>query len=427
VRRGWYTLAVLTIAYVLAFVDRQVLSLMVEPIKHDLGISDTQVSLLQGFSFAIFLAISGLVMGRLVDVTRRVGLIAVGITVWSLMTAGCAFAGTFAHLFLCRMGVGIGEATLTPAAHSMVADLFSRARLGLALGIFGIGSYFGSGAALVLSAAVIAHLPKSGFVDVAGVGALHPWQVVFLVVSLPGLLVAAWVASLREPLRQAAEAPPSLAQVWKYARLNASSIVLVNLTGAFCAMAVYGSNAWLPTYFIRTFGWTAVHAGVAYGILITICGAAGVVGGGLLSDFAVSRGIVSGRPLVMAFGSLCAVPFAVLYPLVSADGESLALVVPLTLLTTISLGTLPSTQQAMTPPRIRGLVAAFGVFTVNLIGLGLGPTLIALVTDHVFHDPSRLRYSLAIVAPVALLISALCGFMSLRSYRSSLGPAIAVQ
>ena len=220
-RRGWYTLAVLIVAYVLAFVDRQVLSLMVEPIKHDLHISDTRVSLLQGFSFAIFLAISGLVMGRLVDVTRRVGLIVIGITVWSLMTAGCAFAGTFTHLFLCRMGVGIGEATLTPAAHSMVADLFSRARLGLALGIFGIGSYFGSGAALVLSAAVIAHLPKSGFVDVPGVGALHPWQLVFLVVGLPGLLVAAWVASLGEPLRQAAEVPPSLTQVWKYARLKA--------------------------------------------------------------------------------------------------------------------------------------------------------------------------------------------------------------
>jgi MFS family permease len=418
-RDGWYTLAVLIVAYVLAFVDRQILGLLVEPIKHDLQISDTRISLLQGFSFAIFLALSGLVMGRLVDKTRRVTVVAVGIAAWSVMTAGCSLASTFTQLFLCRMGVGIGEATLTPAAHSIVADRFSGPRLGLALGIFGIGSYLGSGLALLLSAFVIAHLPKTGLVEIPWLGGLHPWQVVFLVVGLPGLLVSAWVSRLREPERRSSHVIPSLAQVSHYFRQNLGSILLVNLMGAFCAMAVYGSSAWIPTHLIRTFGWTASKAGISYGVLISICGTIGVIVGGSLSDFAVSRGIAGGRPLVMALASLCAAPFAAMTPLVDSPGASLALVVPFTVLITISLGTLPAAQQAMTPPRMRGLAAVFGVFVVNLIGLGLGPTVVAVITDRVFQDPAKLRYSLAVVLPIALLISALCGLGSLRFYRAS--------
>jgi MFS family permease len=418
-RQGWYTLAVLIVAYVLAFVDRQILSLLVEPIKHDLRISDTRVSLLQGVSFAIFLAISGLLMGRLVDKARRVTLVAVGIAVWSAMTAGCSLASTFLQLFVCRMGVGIGEATLTPAAHSIVADTFSRARLGVALGIFGIGSYIGSGLALVLSALVISHLPKAGFVELPLMGTLHPWQAVFLVVGLPGLLVSAWVYCLDEPQRRSTQSLPSLTEVSQYFRWNAASILLVNLMGALASMAIYGSSAWIPTYFIRTFGWTAAQTGMLYGLVITICGTIGVVGGGALSDFAVSRGITSGRPLVMALASLCAAPVAAITPLANSAEASLALAVPFMLLTTISLGTLPAAQQAITPDRMRGLAAAFGVFVVNLIGLGLGPMLVAVITDRVFHDPSKLRYSLAIVLPAALLISALCGLGSLRPYRAS--------
>jgi MFS family permease len=413
-------LAVLIVAYVLAFVDRQVLGLLVEPIKHDLQITDTQVSLLQGFSFAIFLAVSGLVLGRVVDKAPRVTVIAWGIALWSVLTAGCSLAATFAQLFLCRMGVGIGEAALTPATHSIVADLFSRARLGLALGIFGIGSYLGAGLALVLSAAVIAHLPKSGLVEIPLVGALRSWQAVFLVVGLPGLLVAAWVAGLREPSRRAVQVPPSLAQVFQYFRKNAASIVLVNLTGAFCAMAVYGASAWMPTYFIRTFGLTAAQSGVLYGLVISFCGVIGVIGGGALSDLAVSRGFVSGRPLVMAASSLCAAPCAAFLPAVSSVRGGLVLAILLTLFSTISLGILPSAQQAMTPARMRGVVAAFGVFVVNLIGLGLGPTLVAATTDHVFGDPLKLRYSLGIVLPAALVMSAVCGFSALRPYRRSM-------
>jgi MFS family permease len=200
---------------------------------------------------------------------------------------------------------------------------------------------------------------------------------------------------------------------------NARSIVLVNLTGGFCAMAVYGANAWVPSYFIRTFGWSAPLSGMLYGTVIIVCGVMGVIGGGALSDLAVSRGLVSGRPMVMAIACLCAAPFAAVTPVVAEPRLSLVLLVPLTLLSTIALGILPSAQQGMTPSRMRGLVSSLGVFMVNLIGLGLGPSLIALMTDHVFHDPAKLRYSLATLLPVMLFAAALCGFCSLRHYRDS--------
>ncbi len=415
----WYTLAVLIIAYVLAFVDRQILSLLVEPLKRDLHLSDTQISLLQGFSFAILIAISSLPLGRLVDSRRRVTIIAAGVAAWSAFTAACAIASSFAQLLVCRAGVGAGEATLTPAAHSILADSFPR-RLGLALGIFGIGSYIGTGVGLLIGSAIIANLPQEGVVALPFGGVVHPWQAVFLSIGLPGIPMAIWVASLREPPRRSYhETQLRLADVLLHFRVNARSVVLVNLMGAFVAMAVYAAGAWIPSYFIRAFGWTATQAGTAYGLITIVCGVVGAIGGGALSDLAVSHGVVSGRPMVMALASLCAAPFAGAAALAGQAELGLALLVPFSFLTTVALGILPAAQQAMTPSRMRGVTAALGVLMVNLIGLGIGPTAIALMTDLVFHDPTKVGNSLSLLLPFMLLAAALCGFCALRSYRAS--------
>lgn len=419
--REWYTLAVLVVAYVLSFLDRQILSLLVEPMKRDLHLSDTQVSLLQGLVFAVFLAMAGLPLGRLIDTKRRVTILALGIAAWSLATAGSALAWNYTALLLCRMGVGAGEATLTPAAHSIITDRFPRERLGLALGIFGIGSYVGSGLALLIGAVVLSLVVGAHGLAIPFAGNVRPWQTVFLVIGLPGLLVAAWMATLREPERSndSASLLP-LAAVLAYFRKNAKSIVLVNLTAAFTAMAIYSLAAWAPTFLIRTYGWSATQAGTAYGLVVIICGITGVILGGALGDYAVSRGFSSGRVLVMTIASLTAVPFATAAMLVTDAKLSVLLLVPVTLFTTMSLGILPSAQQAIVHSRMRGMTASLGVLMVNLIGLGLGPTIIALGTDYGFHDPMMLRYSLAAALPAMLTISAALGLSALAPYRRTI-------
>ncbi len=415
--RSWYMLAVLIAAYILAFVDRQILGILVQPLEHDLHVSDTQVSLLQGLSFAGFLALSGLPIGRLIDTKRRVTVAAAGIAAWSLATAASAFAQSFNTLVFCRSFVAIGEATLTPAAHSMISDSFPQRRLGLALGVFGIGSYIGSGAALLIGPVVMA-MQQKGPLVLPLLGAIRPWQSVFLVIGLPGLLIAGWMATLREPPRGSAHtAHPALGEAWHYFWTDGRSILLLNVSAAFTAMAVYAMSAWIPTYLIRSFGWTALEAGAAYGSIVIACGIAGTIAGGAAGDFAVARGLAAGRPIIMALASLCAAPCAFAAMLAPNASFSVAMLVPVAFLSSMSLGILPSAQQAIVPGQLRGVTAALGVLMVNLIGLGCGPTVVAVITDFVLHDPLLLRYALAAALPVMFAVSASCGPLMSAVYR----------
>lgn len=422
----WRTLAVLICAYVVAFLDRQILSLLVEPLKRDLGLSDTQVSLLQGFVFAVFLVLAGLPIGRLIDRGDRPSIIAAGMTAWSLLTAACGLATSYGWLLVARVGVGVGEAALTPAAHAMIADSFPQKRLGLALGIFGVGSYVGAGAALILGALILSRLPPQG---VLLPGLHHPtpaWRLVFAVIGAPGALVALGVARLADTgRRRAAGVWPKTAGLRAYVRSHGLAMALVNLTAAFAAMATYAAGAWTPSFLLRTFGWTAPQAGLAFGLVTIVTGVGGVLAGGAPSDLASRRLSPAGRLLVMAAASLAAAPFAALGPLAADAPSSLALIAAMCLFTTMCLGVLPAAQQAIAPSHLRGTVAAVGFMTVNLVGLGLGPTLVALATDRLFHDPAELRASLALLLPVMLLTAAGLGVLASVAYRRAAraGPA----
>jgi MFS family permease len=410
-------LAVLIAAYILAFVDRQILGILVQPLERDLHISDTEVSLLQGLNFAGFLALSGLPIGRLVDTKRRVTVAAAGIAAWSLATAASAFAQSYNTLLVCRSFVAIGEAALTPAAHSMIADSFPRRRLGLALGVFGIGSYIGSGSALLIGPAIMA-IQQKGPLVLPLIGSMRPWQSVFLVIGLPGLAIAAWMATLREPPRDRAHAAnPTLGEAWRYFWTEGRSILLLNVSAAFTAMATYAMGAWIPTFLVRSFGWTTLEAGGAYGSIVIACGIAGTIAGGAAGDFAVARGLAAGRPIIMALASLCAAPCAFAAMLAPNGSFSAAMLLPTAFLSSMSLGILPSAQQAIVPGHLRGVTASLGVLMVNLIGLGCGPTVVGVITDFVLHDPMRLRYSLAVALPAMFAVSAMCGPLVSAVYR----------
>jgi MFS family permease len=418
----WYVLGVLVTIYAFGHLDRQILSLLVEPLKRDLKISDTKISLLQGFAFALFMALAGLPIGRLVDTGRRATIIATGVLVWGAGTMGCGFASTFAALLVLRMGVGAGEAVLTPSAHSIIADAAPPRRLGLALGIFGIGSHIGAGLAFVLGAFILHGLDHVGQAHLSGVGNFRVWQLVFLAVGAPALPMALWAFVLPEPRRpnRAAHADHSVRAGVRFFAAHFASVCLVNLTGGFAAVAGYALSAWYPTFLIRNFHWTASATGLAYGPIVMVCGAFGVVAGGLVGDVAVSRrGDASGRVLVMGATAACAAPFACAAPLAATPWISLLLLALAEFFLSMTLGLLPAAQQAIVPPHQRGSTSALGTLMVNLIGLGLGPTAVAVATDDLFHNPAAVGRSLALVLPVALVLSAGCAVACLPKYAQS--------
>ncbi|MBL8631225.1 MAG: MFS transporter, partial [Rhodospirillaceae bacterium] len=196
---AWYVVGVLVLAYTVSYIDRTILTLMVKPIRETLQISDVQISLLHGLAFAIFYTVLGVPIGWLADRVNRTKVIAVGIFVWSLMTAACGLSRSFWQMFMARVGVGVGEAALSPAAYSLLNDYFKADRRTLAISIYATGVYIGSGLALIVGGGVIAVTPS---LELPFVGHMEPWQVVFLAVGLPGLVVAVLMKTVKEPLRR---------------------------------------------------------------------------------------------------------------------------------------------------------------------------------------------------------------------------------
>lgn len=426
---AWYVVGVLVLAYTFSFIDRQILSLLVVPIRRDLAISDTEMSLLIGFAFALFYTICGLPIGRLVDVQHRVRIIAIGIAFWSVMTALCGVARTYWQLFTFRMGVGVGEAALSPAAYSILSDYFPPHQRGAALGVYGTGVYIGAGLALVIGGIVVELVSGVEHTALPIVGEVYSWQVVFFVVGLPGLLVALLALTLKEPVRRGHTrkvvgadgrerlASVPMAQVVAYMRANARTIFSHHVGYALCAMMAYGVAAWIPTFFIRTHGWSAGQAGIYYGIIVVIFGTAGVITGGLMADKLTQMGYRDGKMRVMLYGALACIPFTLAYPFVDDPWLAMALIAPSTFLATFCTGAGPAGVQEIMPNQMRGQASAFMIFVVTIIGLGLGPTAIALVTDFVFADDTMLYASLAIVATSILALAALAIWIGLEPYK----------
>jgi MFS family permease len=410
-------LAALIAAYVLAFVDRQAPSLLVEPLKRDLGLSDTRVSLVLGPAFAVFLALAGVPLARRIDGGRRLPLIAFAVAFWSLMTAGSGLAGGFAVLALCRMGVGLGEAVLTPAAHAVIADSFPPRRLGLALGLYGAGAFLGMGLAYA-----------GGSLLLQTFAGLHqPWRGVFFAVGAPGLLVAAWIAASPEPARgpaNRAEAA-SFAEVLAFFRHRRGAVLSVNLCLAFAAMCAYALSAWAPSLMIRAHGWTAVRTGAVLGPIVAGTGIAASLLGGAAAD-AAARRWRAGRLALMVACALAAAPFAAAAPLAGGAGACLAALAGCLFFTTAAVSIGPSAQQALAPASLRAAVSMSGVLAVNLLGLGLGPPLVAIAAERLFaaggpFSAGGLSAALAWLTPAMLVVSATIGALGLSSYARSLG------
>ena len=406
-RYAWYVAVVLMLCNTLSFIDRQILGLLVTPIKLELGISDTRIGLLQGLAFGIFYTLLGMPIGRIVDRSNRRKLVVVGISLWSLMTATCAAARGFWTLFLSRMGVGVGEATLSPSAFSLLSDYFPKERLGTALSIFSMGVFFGSGSALIVGGLVI--------------GAVGSWRLTFLIVGLPGLLAALLAYTIKEPPRNhllsGKGSKLTFSEVFEQINLRWQSVTGICLAFAFQAMCNYAQQAWLPTYFVRAHGWQPRQAGLTLGIISLSTGLMGAYAGGTLCDRWQARSKTDAPLRVAVLATVCAGLFFTLAMAVSTLKVQLVLLVPAFFFLAMPIGSAYASLQLILPNQVRGQVGALQVFTLNLIGLILGPFLPGFFNDYVFKDPLMVGWSLAVTVGMASLLSAVLFRATWRPYR----------
>lgn len=419
---AWYVVGILVLAYTFSFIDRQILTLMVDPIRETLQISDTQLSLLHGFAFAIFYSIMGIPIGRLVDSRRRTTIIAAGVAVWSIMTAVCGLARNFTQLFVARIGVGIGEAALSPGAYSMISDYFPPHQRPRALSLYISAAYVGAGIAIIAGGALIGIMPP---LDLPIVGHLEPWQGLFLVVGLPGLLVALIVLTLREPLRTGVKPglPPSFAEVLRFIGQRKRAFGLLIVGFALSGVVWNGTIAWIPTYFIRVFGWTASEIALPYGLITIVSGMGGIMLGGTLATRLRTKGVLDANLLIGLLALAIAMPAGIAATMVGSAQFSLGLFTIFLFGCAMPWGSAAAAIQEITPNQMRGQLSAIYLFFLSLVGMGVGPTFVAIFTDHLFADDMALGNSIALSIAVAAPLSAVLLWLARKPYREALKEA----
>lgn len=433
--RAWYMIGVLVLAYTFSFIDRQILGLLVNPIKRDLNIGDFEVGLLGGLAFALFYTFMGLPIGRLADRANRRNIIAAGIVFWSIMTAACGLAKNFWHLFLARMGVGVGEAALSPPAYSLIADTFPPDKLARALSVYSMGIFIGSALAYIVGAGVVQLVDQAPPVDIPYLGQIYAWQLTFFIVGLPGVLVALLMFTVREPVRrglqkvkradgkEGVEAMP-LRDVIGFIMKNRATYGSHFIGFALLAVFGYGTALWIPEFIRRFYDWPIYDAGYTYGFMILIFGIGGVVFGGWFCDRMRAKGRTDAYMRGTFIAALASAPCAIFFPLAGIIEVTLVLLAGTVFFGAMPAGAAAAALQAITPNQMRAQVSALYLFTVNLVGMGVGPGLVGFLTDFVFGDPSQLYLSLALTALLTIPPAIILLGWGLKHYRASVEESV---
>jgi MFS family permease len=426
---AYFALTILTIAYVFSFIDRQILSLLVEPMKEDLGISDVQVSLLQGMAFALFYTFMGIPIARLADASNRRWLITAGIAVWSLMTCLCGIARSFTTLFLARVGVGVGEAALSPAAYSMLSDYFPPEKLARALAIFSTGITIGGGLAYIVGGSVLNAVQGMGEVSLPLLGELRPWQLTFVIVGLPGLLIAGLMLLVKEPPRRGQQKEiESLGATLRFVKENRRGLGSHFLGVGVLSIFGYGLMAWYPTMFARVHGMDMREIGIQFGVIYLVCGTLGALFGAWCAQKLQARGYADANMRWLVISPWFMVLPGVAAPLMGSGDAAFLVVIPLIFFQNSYFGVSLAALQLATPNRMRAQVSSILLFVTNLLGLGFGPTAVAMLTDYVYQDPTAVNWSLAITAGIACPLASVIFGYGLKAYSEMLkNPALSSQ
>jgi MFS family permease len=410
--RAYLGLAVLVLMTVLSYTDRTIILLLVEPIKADLGIDDVQFSLLTGLSFAVFYALFGIPFGWLADRYSRRWIICFGVACWSLATVSCGLASSFATLFLARMMVGVGEATLNPVGYALVGDMFPRRRLVLAMSILAAGTAVGSAVAYAVGGALIGWANAHD-----GLWGMQPWQIAVVLVGLPGLAIAPLIflvpasadkaaASLQA---ETAEHRPYL----PWLRANLRYLLPMTLGATMVYMLMFGVSAWMPALLYRRFDYQPSQVGEALGLAFGLSGAMGfVISGWLVDRLAASqmRQVhLKYMAMVIALSGLIG---ALNFGLSSTATQVLWLLALLALIIPVN-GPAIAFLQLHTPDRFRGRTIAIFLLVFNLLGMSAGPSVVALLSTKLFAGD--LSMALAAFCAGCGVIGALLFAVALRN------------
>lgn len=418
--QAWWTVAVLTLLYALSLMDRQVIALVVNDIRRDLGITDFAVGLLNGLAFAFFYVSFGFVFGVASDRHSRRGLIAIGLTVWSIATACCGLARSMPQLLIARFAVGAGEGSLNPSAYSLIADSFPRERLSLATSVFGAGSHFGAALSLLVGGLILEAIPASGL-TVPLLGTLAPWRAVFLLLGLPGLLIVLLVYTMADPGRRGVAQGQRTGAGTGLRALRAQGRFLVchNLGFALMMAGSYAFAAWTPTFLIRNLHVPVSTIGMTMAALTIGIGMPAAIAAGYVADRLTARGMHD-APLRM-FMILAWVQLAGLVGIACSTTFTGFLCAAAVFIAASSFpGVAAAALQVMAPPAARGQATAVYMAATGLLGPGIGPVLVGTFTSFIFANDARVGWSIAAVGMLLLPLASLCLFLAARPMRERL-------
>ncbi len=425
---AWWTLTVLTLGVAVGTIDRSVISLLVAPIKRDFAMTDTQFSLVTGFAFVFFYAIVGLPVSRLADVYSRRLIIACSMLFWGTATMTCGITQTYMQLFWARVGVGAGESAFSPATYSVVTDSFRPAKLPAAMAMLGIGFTLGTAFANFVGGAMVHLLEGTGGFTLPLIGHIRSWQIVFLATGAPALLLALLMATTHEPtrkgyrdraIRDRRRAVP-IADVMRYIGYEWRIFVPIFTVLAVNVIVSFGMTLWVPALFTRTFGWQIGEIAFALGMIALIASPAGLWTGVKLAGWLTARGSRDANLRVLAIATTATAPFTIMFALAPSGGIALGLFAASQFLYYMGQAPNNAALQIIVPNEMRGQVRAIYQFVFNVVGYGLGPLIVALFTDRLFHGDQYLRYSIALMAACLSPFAILAVWFGLRPYADAL-------
>lgn len=410
----WYVVGVLMFCFTVAYVDRQILTLLIQPIKRDLGVSDTQIGLLAGFAFAIFYTIMGVPIARLSDRSNRIRIISLGVLVWSIMTALCGFASTYLQLFLARVGVGAGEACVPPASYSIVADTFRPEKVARAIGILLVGVYIGLGFAMIGGSAVVQMSQGLESVQVPVLGEMRSWQLAFILAALPGILVLALLYTIREPERRQyqADGSSSVIAVQRASWGDLAAFLLqrkllfgaIIVSTSMVGMIITAFFVWVPEMLRRNHQVEITQAGFAFGFILLVFGSLGCSSVGTIVSWLAKRGKDDAEIRAIMWCSFAIIPFALAATLATNYLFSLMMLAPLISVMAAAQAISPALIQLVTPNHMRAQITAIWTLIAVLLGTTAGPAVVAIITDFVLHDEQLLGQAMALVSLIAVPI-----------------------
>ncbi|MBT2185402.1 MFS transporter [Sphingobium nicotianae] len=415
----WYSVVLIALVSTMSNIDRGIINLLVQPIKADLALSDTSVSLLVGFAFSFFYMLCGLPMARVADAGNRKIILTSALAIWSCATALCGLAQSFWQLFAARGLVGGGESVKGPCSMSMISDIVPRHHMPRAFAIYQLGINAGQGGALIIGGFLIAWLAGMPPIELPAGIVIKEWHAVFLLCGFPGLLLALlMLLTIKEPVRRGRKVRGSvpIKDVVKFFGSNWRIYLPLLLSIAIASIESFGMIVWRPAFFERSFGWGPEVVGPLLGTMMLISTPIGLGIGAFIAEHFVRQGRNDAMLRVVFLSHVVALPLAIAMPLMPNPWMAFGMGFLASVAASMAAPGQNSAFQIITPNEMRGQINAVYLFSISVIGGGLGPTAIALITDFVFEDENMLRYAMALFVAIVGPIGVLLTWLAMKPY-----------